>query len=131
MVTEPFQRFRRLIMRPMFLKTNSSPSAICPPRQRKGDSTSRVLKTLSFPIRLKIVKSLLSDEMTVRELQKKHRCAQYRMSRHLAAMRSAGVVECRVEGPERVYYIPRKLRKVSQGQVILDLGYCRFRRERL
>ena len=117
----------------MRLKTNSSPSTVTRPSKSGGDSIAsyRVLKTLSLPIRLKIVKSLLGDEMTVRELQKKHRCAQYRMSRHLAAMRSAGVVECRAEGPERVYFIPRKLRKVSQGKVTLDLGYCRFRQERL
>ena len=117
----------------MRLKTNSSPSTVSVPSKNGGEpiASFRVLKTLSLPIRLKIVKSLLGDEMTVRELQKKHRCAQYRMSRHLAAMRSAGVVECRAEGPERVYFIPRRLRKVSQGKVMLDLGYCRFRQERL
>jgi DNA-binding transcriptional ArsR family regulator len=100
-------------------------------RQVDQDDPGRALKALSHPMRLKIVKKLLDGESNVAGLRKRLRCAQHKMSRHLAVMRSAGIVQFRVSGPERVYFIPRQLRKISKGSPVLDIGCCRFRGEKL
>ncbi len=64
---------------------------------------ARVLKALAHPSRLKIVDRLSEGECTVGELTTLVGSEQSTVSKHLAVLRSYGIVEDRREG-NNVYY---------------------------
>lgn len=64
---------------------------------------SDYLKTLSHPVRLRIIRALEGGERTVSELASILEVAPSTVSAHLAALRRSGVVEARKEGL-RVHY---------------------------
>ena len=65
---------------------------------------ARIGRALSHPTRLMIVATLLADgDKCVSELVKMIGCDQSTVSKHLAILRSAGIVEDRKEG-SHVYY---------------------------
>lgn len=71
---------------------------------RTAESQSLVFKALGHPVRLEIVKLLGSlGELCVCELVQKLNCDQTTVSKHLAVLKSAGVVSARKEGLN-VYY---------------------------
>lgn len=57
-----------------------------------------VQQALADPIRLLIVRLLLERELCVCEIQSALREPQYKVSRHLAVLRNAGVVQARKQG---------------------------------
>lgn len=61
-------------------------------------SIKKVLGAFSDPTRLRILHLLLSGEVCVGDLVKILRISQPRVSRHLAALRQAGLVEVRKSG---------------------------------
>ena len=97
----------------------------------RNEHYRRVLTVLTTSARLKIIKCLLKQPLSVATLAKRIRSTHSNTSRHLAIMRRIGIVKCRASGLEHVYSIPEPLRKVTRGNPVLDMGWCRFRYEKL
>ncbi len=64
---------------------------------------AEICRTLIHPIRLEIIDLLRDGEMNVSQLVEAVGAPQGTLSRHLATMRSKGVVTCRREGTS-IYY---------------------------
>ncbi len=67
----------------------------------------QTLAALADPIRLRLVRLLLREELCVCELQDALGMRQYVVSRHLAALRHTGVVEVERVGRWKYYRVPR------------------------
>ena len=74
------------------------PSPICNCRLK-----ARVMRALGHPLRLAIAEYLGGGERCVCEIAEWIGAGRPNVSRHLALMRSAGVVEFRSEGPKALY----------------------------
>ena len=70
---------------------------------KQCDSVSQVLKSLSHPVRLKILCQLMEKERSVNDLTEFCGISQSAMSQFLNRMREEGVVTSRREG-SHVYY---------------------------
>lgn len=70
---------------------------------RKCDEVSQVLKSLSHPVRLKVLCQVMEGEKSVGELTEFCGISQSAMSQFLNRMRADGIVESRREGTF-VYY---------------------------
>ncbi|MDR3606643.1 MAG: metalloregulator ArsR/SmtB family transcription factor [Oligoflexia bacterium] len=70
---------------------------------KKCDSVSRLLKSLSHPVRLKVLCSLMEKERGVNELTEFCGISQSAMSQFLARMKAEGLLESRRER-NHVYY---------------------------
>ncbi|HSH40428.1 MAG TPA: metalloregulator ArsR/SmtB family transcription factor [Chthoniobacterales bacterium] len=93
---------------------------------------SDVLKAFADRTRQRIVKALLDSDFSVNELTERLAISQYNTSKHLAVLKSAGIVEVRALGPRREYSISRKLRRrIAREGLTLDFGCCTFRMDRL
>jgi ArsR family transcriptional regulator len=68
---------------------------------------TRVLSALTNPTRLRLVCLLLREELCVCELVDALRIPQYKVSRHLARLRSIGLVEAQRNGRWMYYSIGR------------------------
>jgi len=75
--------------------------AVDPMRQ-----TAEVFKALGDPMRLRIIRLLLERELCVCELVQALAMPQYRVSRHLAVLRRAGLVQDRRQGTWVHYSLP-------------------------
>lgn len=64
---------------------------------KQCDSVSSVLRSLSHPVRLKILCQIIECEKTVNELTEFCEISQSAMSRFLSRMKAEGVVICRRE----------------------------------
>ena len=71
---------------------------------------------------------LLDRQMSVNEIAAELDASQYNVSRHLKVLREAGLLEIEKCGQQRLYRVPKGLRrKLSrQGARVLDLGCCTF-----
>ncbi len=69
---------------------------------------TRLLAALTHPTRLRLVRLLLREELCVCELVDALRIPQYKVSRHLGRLRSAGLVEARRNGRWMYYGIGRR-----------------------
>jgi ArsR family transcriptional regulator len=69
---------------------------------------TRVLSALTNPTRLRLVCLLLREELCVCELVDALRIPQYKVSRHLARLRSIGLVEAQRNGRWMYYSIGRQ-----------------------
>jgi|LauGreDrversion4_2_1035121.scaffolds.fasta_scaffold1278040_1 DNA-binding transcriptional ArsR family regulator len=69
----------------------------------KCEEVSQVLKSLSHPVRLKVLCALIDREKTVGELVEFGGISQSAMSQFLIRLRSEGVLQSRKEGTS-VYY---------------------------
>ena len=72
-------------------------------QERLFELHAEVCKTLSNPMRLRIINELQDGEMTVGALAKKFGIRQAHLSQHLAVLRQRGVVKTRRDGPN-IYY---------------------------
>jgi ArsR family transcriptional regulator len=70
-----------------------------------------VQQALADPVRLLIVRLLVERELCVCEIQSALRAPQYKVSRHLAVLRNAGVVQARKQGLWMHYELSRDLPK--------------------
>lgn len=84
----------------------------------KCDEVSQVMKSLSHPIRLKILCHVMDDEKTVNSLTEFCQISQSAMSQFLNRMKSEGVLESRREGTS-VYY------RISDPKLIKLLRYIK------
>jgi DNA-binding transcriptional ArsR family regulator len=71
----------------------------------KCDEVSAVLKSLSHPVRLKVLCRVLDGESSVNELTEFCGIAQSAMSQFLIRMRGEGLLESRKEGTHVFYRI--------------------------
>ncbi|MFC1467216.1 ArsR/SmtB family transcription factor [Verrucomicrobiota bacterium] len=77
-----------------------------------------ILKTLSHPVRLQILRVLMDGPSCVQEANEVFDgLSQPNLSQHLSALKKCGVVDCRVEGKKRCYFICRPT--LVQGLVTL------------
>ena len=72
-------------------------------QERLFELHAEVCKTLSNPVRLRIINELQDGEMTVGGLAKKLDIRQAHVSQQLAVLRQRGVVKTRRDGPN-IYY---------------------------
>ncbi|MCX6646595.1 MAG: metalloregulator ArsR/SmtB family transcription factor, partial [bacterium] len=66
----------------------------------------RVLKAMADPTRLRLLTILDTEELSVNEMVRIMGMGQSRISRHLAVLRDAGLLEQRREGTWSYYSIP-------------------------
>ena len=85
------------------------------------------LKALADRSRLRIVRTLLDQALTVNDLSERLRISQYNVSKHLRILREAGLVEATKMANRREYAIPSQHRGQPSGTPVLDLGCFVFR----
>jgi len=64
-----------------------------------------MLKAMGDPVRLRILYHLRQRECSVNELVEELGCSQANVSKHLAILRSAGLVESRTDKQNRLYHV--------------------------
>jgi DNA-binding transcriptional ArsR family regulator len=89
------------------------------------------LKALADRSRLRIVRTLLDQAVTVNDLSERLGISQYNVSKHLRILREAGLVEATKMANRREYAISRQHRGQSAGTAVLDLGCLMFRFDEL
>jgi ArsR family transcriptional regulator len=87
-------------------------------QERLFELHAEVCKTLSNPVRLKVINELQEGEMTVGALAKKLGIRQAHVSQHLALLRQRGVVKTRRDGPN-IYY------GISNPKIVKACGLIR------
>ena len=94
----------------------------------KGEACLGALKAMGEENRIRILRHLLAGECTVGGLSESLDISQYNVSKHLAILRSAGLVTSRKSGRERFYCVADDCRiRTSAGLKVMDLGCCTFR----
>jgi ArsR family transcriptional regulator len=66
-----------------------------------------LLGAVAHPLRLFILRELISNVRCVKDLQELVPVSQPNLSQHMAALRKAGLVDSEVNGPLRCYYVTR------------------------
>lgn len=90
------------------------------------------LRALGEETRLRMLRLLLAEQLSVNELSIRLDIPQYNVSKHLRVMREAGLLEIQKQGQQRLYTVARGLKKeISTNKGVLDLGCCTFRLEQL
>lgn len=89
---------------------------------RKCDAVSQTLKSLSHPVRLKVLCHLLEHERSVNELTEFCEISQSAMSQFLNRMKNEGLVTSRREH-NFVYYAFADKKLIKLLQAVKDL-YC-------
>lgn len=90
------------------------------------------LKALGEETRLRILRLLFKERLSVNEISGRLETSQYNVSKHLRIMREAGLLEVEKQGKQRLYGVPSDLkRRVAANNNVLDLGCCTFRFDKL
>ena len=79
---------------------------------------SEILKALAHPVRLKMLKGLLSDECNVGDIVEKLDLPQSTVSQHLSILRNKGIIKPRKEGVRTCYRVENQ--KVIEVLNILE-----------
>lgn len=91
------------------------------------DQWITILKALADKSRLRIVRTLLEQALTVNDLSERLAISQYNVSKHLRILREAGLVSATKMANRREYAISSQYRNGSSARQQLDLGCCTFR----
>ena len=90
------------------------------------------LKALADETRLRMLRLLLKEQLSVNEISERLKVSAYNTSKHLRVMREAGLLETQKQGQQRLYRVPPKLRSQMETSAdTLDLGCCTFRIDKL
>ena len=90
------------------------------------------LKALGEETRLRILRLLFKEKLSVNEISERLGASQYNVSKHLRIMREAGLLETEKKGQHRLYAVTPALKsRVEHNGNILDLGCCTFRFDKL
>lgn len=81
------------------------------------DEKAALLKVIAHPIRLQILDFLREGPSCAGSANEAIGISQPNLSQHLKVLKDAGLVDCRVDGQRRCYYIIRP----SLVRVLLDL----------
>lgn len=94
----------------------------------KGEACLGALRALGEESRARILRRLVKGESSVSRLSEALNISAYNVSKHLAILRSAGLVACRKVGQERLYCVTEECRiRTSDGLKVMDLGCCTFK----
>ena len=97
-----------------------------------GSVCISALKALADETRLRILRLLLKDQLSVNEISDRLKVSTYNTSKHLRVMREAGLLETEKHGQQRLYRVPSKLKSQMEANPdSLDLGCCTFRIDKL
>ena len=77
--------------------------ANCPERERVQQAKADILKAIAHPVRLSIVEILGERERCACEISDAFPCDRTTVSKHLAVLKSLGVIEDRKEGLRVLY----------------------------
>lgn len=86
------------------------------------ESVSQVLKSLSHPVRLKILCQVIEGDKTVSELTQFCKISQSAMSQFLGRMKSEGILQSRREG-QNVFYQVSDPKLIKVLRALKDI-YC-------
>ena len=90
------------------------------------------LKALAEETRLRILRLLVKEQLSVNEISEQLKVSPYNTSKHLRVMREAWLLEIEKHGQQRLYRVAAKLKsQMSANNGILDLGCCTFRLDKL
>jgi DNA-binding transcriptional ArsR family regulator len=90
------------------------------------------LKALGEETRLRILRLLFKEQLSVGEITERLNLSQYNVSKHLRILREAGLLEAEQQGRQRLYRVTPELKsRVTANNNVLDLGCCTFRFDRL
>ncbi len=89
------------------------------------------LKALADRSRLRIIRTLLDQALTVNDLSDRLGISQYNVSKHLRILREAGLVEATKLANRREYAIPTQHRGEAVGRPVLDLKCLVFNFEEM
>ena len=90
------------------------------------------LKALGEETRLRLLRLLFMEKLSVNEIAARLSASQYNVSKHLRIMREAGLVESEKQGKLRLYFVTENLkRQLAANNNVLDLGCCTFRFDKL
>lgn len=91
-----------------------------------------VLKALSEPTRLRIMRVLLKNQLSVNEVTQRVKVSQYNASKHLRILREAGLLEVEKAGKQHLYRVATPLkRQLDRNANTLKLKCCTFRFDQL
>lgn len=98
---------------------NQSKKSCPPPLLNDAQITeaSRLFSMLAEPVRLKLLRSLMEEDLTVSELVENTGCKQANVSKHLGLLLAAGLVERTKEGTSARYSIADPFLKQLCGMV--------------
>ena len=90
------------------------------------------LKALGEETRLRILRLVYKERLSVNEISERLGVSQYNVSKHLRILREAGLLETEKDGQQRLYSVSGSLKtQVAANNNVLDLGCCTFRFEQL
>ena|SRR5438046_3538289 len=90
------------------------------------------LRALGEETRLRILRLLFKEQLSVNEISQRLQASQYNISKHLRIMREAGLLQTRKQGQQRLYAVTQDLKShVAANNNVLDLGCCTFRLDKL
>lgn len=88
------------------------------------DQTSKAMKAMSHPLRLKIIAILGNQEVSVQDIVEQVGTSQSNISQHLAIMREKGVVRTRKDA-NRVFYRVGDARTLEVLKMMREV-FCGF-----
>jgi DNA-binding transcriptional ArsR family regulator len=97
-----------------------------------GINCMAVLKALSEPTRMRIVRLLLKQSLGVNDISERLGVSQYNTSKHLRILREAGLLQTEKQGKLRLYGIAAELAdRLASNKNVLELDCCTFRFDKL
>jgi ArsR family transcriptional regulator len=73
-----------------------------------AEEITLILKTLAHPVRLQVLRELMNGPSCVQAANEVFDgLSQPNLSQHLCALKKCGLVDCRVDGKKRCYFICR------------------------
>ena len=96
-----------------------------------GVNCITALKALGEETRLRMLRLLFKERMSVTEISEQLNVSPYNVSKHLRVMRESGLVEIEKCGQQRFYTVAAKFKPQVTANPTLDLGCCTFRLNKL
>ncbi len=97
-----------------------------------GINCLAVLKALSEPTRMRIVRLLLKHPLGVNDISERLGVSQYNTSKHLRILREAGLLQTEKQGKLRLYGLATALAdRIAANKNVLQLDCCTFRFNKL
>lgn len=92
-----------------------------------GAKCMEILKALSEMNRLRIMRLLLNERLSVKAIAQRLKMSEYNVSKHLRILKEAGLLEMEKSGKQRLYGIDSRLRdQLAANRNVLKLDCCTF-----
>lgn len=91
-----------------------------------GHDCVSALKALGEDNRVRIIGLLMEAPLGVCEIARRLGSTEYNVSKHLRILREAGLLDVEKHGRERLYAVPKRIRRSRACARVLDLGCCSF-----